>query len=112
MDPMLTYVTARAVTVPENEHAEYAVAGAWLGEPVEVVSARRTTCSCRPGRRSSSRARCSPAERAAEGPWGENADIYAASECALIVKCELHHHRKDPINYGMIVGRSWTTPSS
>jgi UbiD family decarboxylase len=101
MDPMTTYATAQAVTVPDNGHAEYAVAGAWLGEPLEVVKCVTNDLLVPAWAEIIIEGEILRDQRTAEGPWGENADIYAASECALLMQVNCITHRKDPINYGM-----------
>lgn len=102
MDPMTTYVTAQGVPSQKVEHAEYAVAGSWLGEPLEVVKCRTNDLLVPAWSEIILEGEVLRDQRTPEGPWGENADIYAASPSVFLMKINCITHRKDPINYGLI----------
>lgn len=102
MDPMLTYVTAQGVPSNKIEHAEYAVAGAWRGEPVEVVKCVTNDLLVPAWSEYIIEGEVLRDQRSPEGPWGENADIYAASPSVFLMKVNAITHRNNPINYGLI----------
>jgi 4-hydroxy-3-polyprenylbenzoate decarboxylase len=102
MDPMTTYVAAQDLNSEEQRHAEYSVAGAWLGEPLELVKCKTNDLLVPAWSEIIIEGEILRDRRTAEGPWGENADIYASSKSALVMQVNCITHRKDPINYGLI----------
>jgi 4-hydroxy-3-polyprenylbenzoate decarboxylase len=102
MDPMMTYVTAQGVPSDRVEHAEFAVAGSWLGEPLEVVKCVSNDLLVPAWSEIIIEGEILRDRRTEEGPWGENADIYASSKSALLMQVNCITHRKNPINYGLI----------
>lgn len=102
MDPMTTYVTAQGVPSHKLEHAEYAVAGAWLGEPLEIVKCQTNDLLVPARSEIILEGEILRDQRTSEGPWGENADIYSAIDDVFVMQINCITHRKDPINYGLI----------
>ncbi|HEY3117659.1 MAG TPA: UbiD family decarboxylase [Chloroflexota bacterium] len=102
MDPMTTYVTAQGVPSAKVEHAEYAVAGSWLGEALEIVKCKTNDLLVPAWSEIVLEGEVLRDQRTPEGPWGENADIYAESPAVFLMKINAITHRKDPINYGLI----------
>lgn len=102
MDPMLTYVTGQGVPSHQLEHAEYAVAGAWRGEPVELVKCKTNDLLVPAWSEIIIEGEVLARERSPEGPWGENADIYNWYEKVFVMKVNCITHRREPINYGLI----------
>lgn len=101
MDPMTTYVTAQGVPSHQIQHAEYAVAGAWLGEPLEIVKCITNDLMVPAWSEIILEGEILRDRRTPEGPWGENAGIYAASPSVFLMKVNAITHRTDPINYGL-----------
>ena len=102
MDPMMFYVTAQGVPSDKIEHAGYAIAGSWRGEPLEVVKCKSNDLLVPAWSETVIEGEILRDRRTEEGPWGENADIYASSKSALLMQVNCITHRKDPINYGLI----------
>jgi UbiD family decarboxylase len=102
MDPMTTYVTAQNVPSRTLPHAEYQVAGAWLGEPLELVKCRTNDLLVPAWSEIVIEGEILRDRRTAEGPWGENADIYAQADSVFLMQVNCITHRRDPINYGLI----------
>lgn len=102
MDPLLTYVAAQGVPSAEVEHAEYAVAGAWRGAPVELVKCKTNDLLVPAWAEIILEGEALLNERAAEGPHGESQGFYGWNEQAFVMKVKCISHRKDPINYGLI----------
>jgi 4-hydroxy-3-polyprenylbenzoate decarboxylase len=102
MDPMTTYVTAQGVPSKVVEHAEYQVAGAWLGEPLELVKCQTNDLLVPAWSEYIIEGEILRDRRTSEGPWGENADIYSATDSVFLMQINCITHRKDPINYGLI----------
>ena len=102
MDPMMFYVTAQGVPSDKIEHAEYAIAGSWRGEPLEVVKCRTNDLLVPAWSEIIIEGEILRDRRTEEGPWGENADIYASSKSALLMQVNCITHRRDPVNYGLI----------
>jgi 4-hydroxy-3-polyprenylbenzoate decarboxylase len=101
-DPMTTYVAAQDLPSEEVQHAEWGVAGALLGEPLEVVKCKTNDLLVPAWSEIIIEGEILRDRRTAEGPWGENADIYASSKSALVMQVNCITHRKDPVNYGLI----------
>ncbi len=102
MDPMTTYVTAQTLPSHKMQHAEYAVAGSWLGEPLELVKCKTSDLLVPAWSEIIIEGEILRDRRVPEGPWGENADIYASSPAVFLMQVNCITHRKDPINYGLI----------
>ena len=102
MDPLLTYVAGQGVPSDELEHAEYAVAGGWRGEPVELVKCKTNDLLVPAHSEIIIEGEVLAYERSPDGPWGENADIYNGYQKVFVVKATCITHRRDPMNYGLI----------
>ena len=102
MDPMTTYVAAQDLPAEGMQDAEYSVAGAWLGEPLELVKCKTNDLLVPAWAEIVIEGEILRDRRTEEGPWGENADIYAQSKSALVMQVNCITHRRDPINYGLI----------
>lgn len=102
MDPLLTYVGAQGVPSDEFKHAEYAVAGAWRGEPVELVPCRTSDLLVPAWAEVILEGEVLANERASEGPHGESQGFYNSVERAFSIKVKCITHRKNPIIYGLI----------
>jgi UbiD family decarboxylase len=102
MDPMTTYVTAQNVPSKTLQHAEYQVAGGWLGEPLELVKCKTNDLLVPAWTEIVIEGEILRDRRTSEGPWGENADIYAQGDNVFLMQVNCITHRKDPINYGLI----------
>lgn len=102
LDPLLTYVAAQSVPSAKIEHAEYAVAGAWRGAPVELVKCRTNDLLVPAWAEVVLEGEVLPKERTQEGPHGESQGFYGWNDRAFVMKVQCITHRKDPINYGLI----------
>ncbi|GEM_PF-176567 len=102
MDPLLTYVGAQGVPSEEFKHAEYAVAGAWRKEPVDLVRCRTSDLLVPAWAEMIIEGEVLPNERAKEGPHGESQGFYDGVDRAFVIKVKCITHRKNPVIYGLI----------
>ncbi len=102
MDPLLTYVAAQSVPSETLENAEYAVAGAWQGGPVELTKCRTSDLLVPAWAEVIIEGVVPANERSREGPHGESQGFYNICEEAFVIKVQCITHRKNPISYGLI----------
>lgn len=102
MDPLLTYVAGQDVSSTPTEHAEFAVAGAWRGAPVEIVRCKTNDLMVPAQSEIVIEGEVLVNERRADGPHGEATGFYNSVPDTFIVKVNCITHRKNPINYGLI----------
>ncbi len=102
MDPALTYAAGQFAQSDEIEHAEYALAGALKGEPIELVKCKMSDLLVPASSEIIIEGEVAPYERTSEGPHGEHQGFYTAVDDVFVLHVKAITCRKDAINYGLI----------
>lgn len=102
MDPLLTYAAGQEVPSDTLQHAEFSIAGAWRGEPVELVKCKTNDLLIPAWSEIVLEGEALLNERRVEGPHGESAGFYHSSPNNFVIKVNCITHRKNPINYGLV----------
>lgn len=102
MDPLLTLVAAQEVPSDSLENAEYAVAGAWMGAPIDLVKCKTSDLLVPAWAEIVLEGEALLNERRREGPHGESAGYYNSGPSDFVVRIHCITHRRDPINYGLV----------
>src|SRR5581483_10931387 len=102
MDPYLSLATGSPVPADEEGQTEYEAAGAWRGEPTELVKCETNDLLVPANAEIVLEGYAVPNERTWEGPHGESTGFYGENKDAFVIKINCITHRRNPVSYGLI----------
>jgi len=105
MDPLLTYVAAQAAPSDTLQHAEYALAGAWRGEPVELVKCKTIDLEAPAEAEIVLEGYVEEGDMRVEGPFGDHTGFYSRAKEFPVFHITCMTHRRNPIYVTTVVGR-------
>lgn len=102
MDPLLTFASGAKMPSEKIRDAEFAAAGSWRGEPVELVKCETNDLYVPRMAEIILEGEILCGERTHEGPHGESHGFYGETDDAFLFQVNCVTHRTEPISYGLI----------
>ncbi|MDP2645176.1 MAG: UbiD family decarboxylase [Desulfobacterales bacterium] len=102
MDPLLTLASGSPVPPDSHGNMEYEAAGAWRGNPTELVKCETSDLLVPAHAEVVIEGEILPGTRIAEGPHGEAGGFYGQNLDAFPIRVKCITRRRNPVTYGII----------